>query len=100
MSLCFISFTQGAGQRDGSVPALGGYRWPAGGCVGPGTVLAARRGLCRPWDGIGHQEEAVSALGGYRTPGGYWPSGGVCAGPGRVLAARRRLCRPWEGTGR
>ena len=53
LSSSFISFTQGAGQWDGYVPALGGCRRPGGVSAGPGMVEAARRELCRPWEGVG-----------------------------------------------
>ena len=52
------------------MPALEGCRPPGGVCAGPGRVQAARRGLCRPWKGLG----------------GFRPPGRVCA-------------IPWEGTG-
>ena len=67
------------------MPALGGYRPPGGVCAGPRRVQAARRGLCRPWEGTGRQEGSVPALGGGRPPGG------VGAGPGRVQVVRRGL---------
>ena len=70
------------------MPALGGCRPPGGDCAGPRRVEAARRGLCRPWEGAGRQEGTVPALGEWRPPGG------VSAGPRRVEAARRGLCRP------
>ena len=58
----FISFTQGAG---------------------PGRVQAARRGVCRPWEGTSRQEGCVPALGGYRLPGGvYAAQGPLVAGQG------------------
>ena len=79
---------------EGSLPALGGCRPPGEVFAGPVRVQAARRGLCRPWEGTGSQEGSVPALGGCR------PAGGVCAGPVRVQAGRRGLCRPGEGRGR
>ena len=56
------------------MPALGGRRPPGGGCTGPGRVQAARRGLCRPWEGAGRQEGSLLALGGCRL------RGELCAG--------------------
>ena len=71
------------------MPALGGGRQPGGVFAGPGRVQAARRGVCRPWEGAGRQKGCLPALGGGRQPGG------VFAGPGRGQAARRGVCRPW-----
>ena len=45
------------------MPALGGYRPPGGVFAGPGSVEAAWRGLCRPWEGTGRQEGCLPALG-------------------------------------
>ena len=93
--------------QEGSMPSLGGCRPPGGGCAGSGRVQAARRGLCRLWEGAGRQEWSVPALWGYRPPGGGCAGsgrvqgpGGVYAIPGRVQAARSGLCRPCGGTGR
>ena len=70
------------------MPALGGYRPPGGVCAGPGRMQAARKGLCRPWEGTGGQEGSLPTLVGCRPPGV------VFAGPGRVQATGRGLCRP------
>ena len=70
------------------MPALGGCRPPGEVCAGPGRVQAARRELCRPWEGVGRQQGSVPALGGCRPPGGS------CAGPGRVQVVRRGVCGP------
>ena len=75
------------------MPALGGCRPPGGVCPGPGRLQAARRGLCRPREGAGHQKGCVPPLGGYRRPGRF------SAGPGRIQAARKGVYRPREGTG-
>ena len=40
----------------------GRVRPPGGVCDSPGRVQAARRGLCRPWEGTDRQEGSVLAL--------------------------------------